>query len=60
MMIFKPQKLHPISYFTGLINVIKQNILSLSCLLDLIYGILILQISDIILDQVSFIDYSFL
>ena len=26
MMIFKPQKLHPISYFTGLINVIKQNI----------------------------------
>ncbi|MGW9920376.1 putative membrane protein [Staphylococcus hominis] len=26
MMIFKPQKLHPISYFTGLIDVIKQNI----------------------------------
>ena len=59
MMIFKPQKLHPISYFTGLINVIKQNIFVIIVFIG--FNIWNFDFTNIrhYIDQVSFIDYSF-
>ena len=59
MMIFKPQKLHPISYFTGLINVIKQNIFVIIVFIG--FNIWNFDFTNIrhYIDRYLFIDYSF-